>query len=92
MSGPSAEQVHAFVVARFEEPLRALGHVPGAVPEDLDLLGGGVTDSMGILELIGALEEEFGFEVDFEDLDPEDLTSLGPFCRYVAAKAGRVAA
>ncbi len=84
----AADQVRAFVVARFEEPLRALGIEPGEVPEDFDFLSRGVTDSMGILELITALEETFDVEVDFEDLDPEDLTSLGPFCAYIEAKTG----
>ena len=83
----AAEQVRLFILERFEAPLARLGLTPADAPDDLDLLGEGVTDSLGLLELIGALEQRFAIEVDFEDLDPEELTSLGPFCRYVAERA-----
>jgi acyl carrier protein len=92
VSGVAAAEARAFLLERFSEPLLAIGLTPAAAPEDLDLLGQGVTDSLGILEMISDLEEQFGVEIDFEDLDPEDLTSLGPFCRFVEMSTGGAAA
>jgi acyl carrier protein len=45
-----------------------------------------VVDSFGIVELIGALEEQFGMEFDFDELPSDDLTRIGPLSSYVASK------
>ncbi len=57
------------------------------LPEEFDLLGEGVLDSFGVLELISSIESRFKIEVDFEQLDAGDITVIGPLCRYVAAHA-----
>ncbi|MEZ5098347.1 MAG: acyl carrier protein [Thermoleophilia bacterium] len=87
MSIVEETDVRGYLCGRFAEQLAALGIAPGEEPDDLDLIAEGVTDSFGLLELIGDLEARFGIELDFEDLDPEDLTRLGPFSRYVASRA-----
>ncbi len=84
-----SEDVRAHILERFREPLKALGLSPEEVPEDFDLLSEGIIDSLGILEMISTMEEHFGIELDYEELDPEDLTILGPFCRFVAERSGR---
>ena len=40
-----------------------------------------------ILEMVGALEKEFGLELDMSGLDVEKITVLGPLTCYVAAQA-----
>ena len=87
MNWVSAEEVRSFVLARLEAPLAAKGLTPPDVPDDFDLLTEGVIDSLGIVELIVAVEEQFGIEIDFEDLDAEDLTITGPLCSYIAEKS-----
>jgi acyl carrier protein len=87
MNGVSSETVRSFVLARFEAPLAAKKLTPRDTPDDFDLLTEGVIDSLGIVELIAAVEEQFGVEIDFEDLDAEDLTIIGPLCRYIAGKS-----
>lgn len=82
----TAGAVRAFLAGHFEEELAALG-MPAELPEHFDLHANGVVDSFGVLELIAAIEERFGLDVDFEELDPEDLTVVGPFCRFVEAAA-----
>jgi acyl carrier protein len=52
--------------------------------DDCDLLLSGMIDSMGLLELMGALEEFSGSNIDFEILDPEEMTIVGPLCRFVS--------
>lgn len=87
MSEVSAEQVRAFIAESLDEGLRAAGADPAALPDDYDLHAAGVIDSFGILELIGELEERFGLDIDYEQLDPEELTVVGPFARYVEAQS-----
>ena len=79
MSIPASE-VRAFVLDRHD--------LDTDVPDDFDLRANGLIDSFGVLELIGALEERFGLELDFDELDPEDLTVVGPLSRYVERKTG----
>ena len=46
--------------------------------DDCDLLVEGYIDSMGVVELTAHLESHFGSEIDYDDLDPEQMTILGP--------------
>jgi acyl carrier protein len=82
----TAEDVQQFILGRIDDPLRAKGLATAEVPSSFDLLLEGVIDSFGIVELIGALEERYGLEFDFDDLAPDDLTRIGPLSTYVAAK------
>jgi len=47
----------------------------------------GIIDSIGFLQLVSAIENHFGIEVDFEDMDTEDLTIIGSICRYIEERA-----
>jgi acyl carrier protein len=84
MTPPSAEQVRRFLVAKYDERIKGVGIDPAAVPDDFDLLLRGVIDSFGILEMISAIEAEFGIELDLENLDAEQMTIVGPLSRFVA--------
>jgi acyl carrier protein len=92
VSQVSTDEIRSFVIQELDEQLRALGNDPEALPDDFDLHESGVIDSLGILELITALEERFSLEIDYEELDPEELTKVGPFARYVSAQSGNDAA
>jgi len=59
------------------------------VPDDFDLVTGGVIDSMGVIELVSALEQEFGMELDLSGMGAEELAVVGPLARYVSAQAAR---
>jgi acyl carrier protein len=85
---PSADDVRALVLAECSEALAAVGADPAAVQDDFDLRAQGVIDSLGFLELITALEAQLGVEIDFEAMDPADITVVGPLSRFVAAQAG----
>jgi acyl carrier protein len=78
--------VQLFILGRIDDPLRAKGLAPADVPDSFDLLLEGVIDSFGIVEMIGALEERYGLEFDFDELAPDDLTRIGPLSSYVARK------
>src|SRR5262249_46782637 len=83
MNHTSIEEIRSFILTRLAEPLQAKKLTPQDVPDDFDLLIEGVIDSLGIVELISAIEEQLGISVDFEELDADDLTVIGPLCRYI---------
>jgi len=48
-----------------------------------DLINQGLLDSLGLVELFVALEEQFGVVVDVDRLDFDDLRSVEAIGRYV---------
>ena len=56
--------------------------------EDDSLLGRGIIDSMGVMEVISFLETEFGVEVPDDDVTEENLGTIRAISRYVTARAG----
>lgn len=53
------------------------------------LLKQGVVDSMGVVELIEFLQEEFGIAVEDAEATEENFDSLAAIGRYVVIKLGR---
>ena len=62
---------------------------------DVDLFETGLVDSIGIVELILALEDRFGISLPMENLELDDLRSVGGIAglirRISTASLGRVA-
>ena len=85
----TSESVRAFVLENLAPALAEARIDPASVGDDFDLLTSGLIDSLGILELIMDVNERFGIDIDFEELDPENLTILGPFSEFVAAEAAQ---
>ena len=46
----------------------------------------GIIDSTGILEVIFFLEEEFGIEVDDDEMIPENLDSVANLVKFIDLK------
>jgi acyl carrier protein len=90
MNHPSPEAVRALILSELSESLAAYGRTTEDVPADLDLRSEGIIDSLGFIELLTAIEEHFGIRVDFEGLDAESLTVVGPLCQYIATEAAAV--
>jgi acyl carrier protein len=59
---------------------------PGQLPHDEDLLAAELIDSLGITELAGFLEREFGIAVTDEDLVPDNFRSVDSIAAFVARK------
>ena len=83
----SEASVRRFLRDKYREPVGALGLIPDQLPDDFDLLLNGVIDSLGILEMMSAIEEEFQIKLDLAALDAGEITVLGPLSRYVAEQA-----
>lgn len=75
--------VRKFLVENF--PLSA--EAEQLSPSD-SLIGAGVIDSTGVLELIGFLEERYAIQIADEEVLPENLDSIESIGRFVAGKVG----
>jgi acyl carrier protein len=86
MESRIAEDARGLILAHVEEELAAKGLTPSDVPPSFDLLLEGVIDSFGVVELILMLEQRFAFQFDFDELDAEDITRVGPLTEYIERK------
>jgi acyl carrier protein len=86
MSKPTAHDVRTFIVNHFAHELTAKGRDPKLLDDNFDFMNEGVVDSLGIVELISAVESEFGKPVDLSELDPEHMTVLGPLSKYISER------
>jgi len=84
----SQADVRQLIAKQFAAALKEYGVQDGNMPDELDLMLEGVTDSIGMMGLIAAVNEAAEQEVDFEGLDAERFTVVGDFCRFVAARTG----
>lgn len=74
------EQVRTFVTSNFyiADPARLTG--------DASLLGQGVIDSTGVLEIIAFISETFGIKVEDHEMLPENLDSIDKISDFVSRK------
>ena len=89
MKDVTLDNVRAFLLTRYYEPIIAMQLSLTEIPDDFDLLLSGVIDSFGILEMISAIEGEFRLQLDLALLDAEDITRIGPLARYIADSSNR---
>ncbi len=45
------------------------------LPDDYELLANGVVDSLGVVKLVGLLEQRFALDLDIADLTPDAFRS-----------------
>jgi acyl carrier protein len=87
MTPLTAKDIRSFLLEHFSSMIAANDLDPAAIGDDIDLLQAGVIDSLGVLEMISAVEQHFKIAVDFERMDPADLVLLGKFSHFVAQNA-----
>jgi acyl carrier protein len=77
------------IIASIESALsEVLKREISGIPEDTRLFEDLQLDSTAVLELLMALEDNVGFEVDPESLDMDDFKTLGTLADYVSAAMG----
>jgi len=59
---------------------------PSALGSDDSLLGRGIVDSTGMLEIIMFIEEQLGVTVQDEEMVPENLDSVNRIATFVESK------
>ena len=57
--------------------------------DDDPLLGNGVIDSIGVIELVGFLQSTFDFTIADDEIVEDNLGSLGAIGRFVSEKCHR---
>ena len=73
-------KIKAFIIENF-----LFGNANG-LQDDTSFLEEGIIDSTGVLELVTFLEEDFGIQVDDEELIPENLDSINNVTTYLEQK------
>ena len=76
----TTDLIHDFIKQRF--PLASSKELT----QDLSLLDSGIVDSLGILDLVGFIEEQFGVEAQDDDLVPENFDSIAALTRFVSER------
>jgi acyl carrier protein len=84
---PRLEDVRALILSASGAPFSDPDAVIAGASDDLDLRDSGMIDSLGFIELVAAIEDALGVEIDFEAMDPDQITVLGPLARHVHAQA-----
>ena len=85
MKDLSPTELKNFLQSYLAERLSTQGrHFPDDFGDTCDLLLSGVIDSLGLLDLMTALQEYCGRPIDFDVLDPEQMTIVGPLCHFVS--------
>ena len=84
---PTSQQIRAFIFSQFETEFTRRELTLADLNADFDLLTQGIVDSLGVLDLVSALEDAFGIQIDLAELDAESLTLVGPLSDHVAAHA-----
>jgi acyl carrier protein len=77
-------EIDSFVLTNF-----LFGQSVDLQPDD-SLLGRGLIDSTGVLELVDFLEEHYEIKVEDEEVIPNNLDSVRKVAAYVARKLGCV--
>ena len=86
MASFSNHEVRTYLTTRYARQLQAMGLKPEELPDGFDFLRQGLIDSLGIMELLADIENHFGHSIDFEELDAEEMTILGPLATYIQRK------
>lgn len=80
----SEQQARERVKRVLIESLRLEGMTPDAIGDDEPLFGEGLgLDSVDALELVVALEKEYGVRIDSESMRREDFTSVATLTDFV---------
>ena len=84
MNAVTPDAVQDFLREYVATYLRGQGRdAPAELSDDCDLLLSGYIDSLGLLELMTAIQDHFGREIDFDELDAEQMK------RFVAEKLAK---
>jgi len=78
----TAGQIKAFILTKFP-----LAGKKGLKNTD-SLLESGIVDSLGILEIVGFLEKEFGIAISDDELVPENFESIESLAKFAMARGG----
>ena len=76
MKADLRQEVQTFIEDYLRMRLRDMRISGVEITGDLNMIDTGIINSMGFIELVAAIEEEFGVDVDFEHYRPEKLSTV----------------
>lgn len=62
------------------------GEDPANLTESVQLVRGGILDSLATLKLVAFLEERFGIEIEAHEANPDNLNSIADIAALVQRK------
>ena len=74
------EQIRGFILEKYPRARK------DGLTDHSPLLESGLIDSLGILDLVGFLEEQFAIQVTDEELVPENFQNIDQLAVFVAQK------
>ncbi|MDI6699004.1 MAG: acyl carrier protein [Candidatus Saccharicenans sp.] len=76
------DEIKKFIVEKF------LFNCADQLDDEASLLETNTVDSVGILEIVGFIENRFNLKVEDEELTAENLDSINKIARFVEKKLG----
>jgi acyl carrier protein len=77
-----SEQIRGFILEKFP-----LARKQGLKSGD-KLLEGGILDSLGVLDLVSFVEQEFAIQISDDELVPDNFQTIEQLAAFVQAKSG----
>ena len=81
MNSAMRDKIHRFILDNY-----LFTDDPGQLGLDDSLLGRGIVDSTGMLEVILFIEEQYGVKVADNDMIPENLDSVNRIAAFIASR------
>ena len=75
------EQVRYYIIENF-----LFGEAEILNDDELSLLDSGIIDSIGVMELVAMLEDDFGLAINDEELTPNNLDSVKNITAFIGHK------
>ena len=73
------QELSTFLIGRFP-------NLGDNLASDTSLLESGAVDSLGILEIVSFIGEQYGIELVDDDFQPDNFENLGALTTFVAGK------
>ena len=83
------EEIRTFVIESIKQAALEKGTALERLEDEFDLVQSGLIDSLGFVTLITSIENKFELEIDFLDMELEELTTLGGIVRSAGEMAER---
>uniref|UniRef100_UPI00404B7F12 acyl carrier protein n=1 Tax=Candidatus Saccharicenans sp. TaxID=2819258 RepID=UPI00404B7F12 len=77
------DEIRRFIIEKF------LLNSGDYLDEDMPLIETNTVDSVGILEIVGYIENHFGLKIEDEELTAENLDSINKIARFIEKKQGK---
>lgn len=79
-----SRSVAGFLYEYLESSWKARGYPDlQSIPDTLDLFDSGILDSLGFVQTVTALQQQFHAEIDISDASMEEVSTFKPFCQFV---------